>query len=166
MNFTGTSDHWKLLSRCGFLQPRNSPTMKSARVVQYFTSDTVRSGPPREGQWPGAYGLQEPPCRGPWASGGLVLSQWRPVSLSYIWVLGQTQTSWKWRSFFWSSPNFWVKVDLSRNSPEVKIVCHWSFPELFVALSPSPGLHLASGGPVSGDRRINALQQLTATTTI
>ena len=84
---------------------------------------------------------------------------------TYFWVENRAFPEAK-TFFFWSSPNFWVKIDLSRNSPEVKIVCHWSFPELFVALSPSLGLHLASGGPVSGDRRITALQQLTATTTI
>ena len=71
---------------------------------------------------------------------------------TYFWVENRAFPEAKTFFFFWFSPNFWVKIDLSRNSPKVKIVCHWSFPELFVALSPSPGLHLASGSPVSGER--------------
>ena len=39
--FTGTLDHWKLLSKCGFLQARRVIAMKSAWIVQYLASDTI-----------------------------------------------------------------------------------------------------------------------------
>ena len=37
-------DHWKLLSRCGFLQAQSTAVnaRKSVRIVLYLASDTVR----------------------------------------------------------------------------------------------------------------------------
>ena len=37
----GTLEHWKLLSRCGFLQPRSNYHNESARIVQSLAPNAV-----------------------------------------------------------------------------------------------------------------------------